>query len=145
MRAELREELYRLIVVLQFQDIAAQQPATLERAAQRGAATRARSSVSTKRDLVSSPDRDSEGEAPNQAHEWTRSYDPAASMLDAEDEQAPRRRDLHPHRHPRPLTHHGIAIRPAIRSAPSRPIPTELRGTQRHGVGGGPLSAPGRG
>lgn len=88
-RAELREELYRLIVVLQFQDIAAQQLSHASNVL-RNVEQRLERVVGLldEADLVSSPDRDSEGEAPNQAHERTRSYDPAASMLDAEDRQA---------------------------------------------------------
>ena len=86
-RAELREELYRLIVVLQFQDIAAQQ-LSYASSVLRNVEQRLERVVGLldEADLVSSPD--SEGEAPDQAHERTRTYDPAASMLDAEDRQA---------------------------------------------------------
>lgn len=89
LRAELRDELFRLIVVLQFQDIAAQQLSHASNVL-RGVERRLERVVGLldDADLVSSSESAAGTDAADHAHDRPRGYDPAASMLGAEDRQA---------------------------------------------------------
>lgn len=88
-RAELRDELYRLIVVLQFQDIAAQQ---LSHASSvlRNVERRLERVVSLLDEPGQLPQKNPETETDSQhaTHEPARVFDPAASIHGAEDRQA---------------------------------------------------------
>lgn len=88
-RGDLREELYRLIVVLQFQDIAAQQ---LSHAASvlRNVEKRLERVVGLLDEPGQLPEKspEQEGDPHHAAHESAPGFDPAASMHDAEDRQA---------------------------------------------------------